>query len=598
MPQSRLTLVVATALIIAASPFAAIASYNSEEHKLIVDRGAALVNIRSAVLPFPTRMLNYTSTEMIAGYKAAKHLAVGIESNDASQYSDQTHKVQDNSYWSDPSTQGGFAQLAGNLNIHVPLASEVAPRTIVVPIWDGTADAAMTMGELAALYGDYRRTVNCSTTGTTTGRCYLTNRNSPQYVFGATRPAGIIDFAYGDDCFGVLNLDCGWRPDPVATRTYLRAIGSGLWPPYGGLGNQFQNTAYASEELDAGWWGDEMLRIANVNDWHFSQAAVAWYVGMHRLALKYVALARSDNRYWNVALNYEASALHSLTDLFAFGHVVTSRDRTSFAIMGINKLTGDPAYAWMENVSAMGGGYRDPGTGKVELTSILPNIADMTNNRNDFMETDRGSWAFVAKTEHDYHDQFNNGGATVMNLKRQEFSIFGDAKLRFTPEATQRVIVEAVRASIQSLFDAYESPKSIDVIGAVGSSYFDALLNIPVYVKSNTGNQFNGMWARYAIKMDAITGAGIVPDTTHCVIPFLDGQETVPAARATPCATPASPSQTAIVSQLLQANGDLGKGDQQGLDASGNANGGYDVGDFLAWVRRTNATPSARGGRP
>src|SRR5207244_2300265 len=122
------------------------------------------------------------------------------------------------------------------------------------------------------------------------------------------------------DCFG---FHCGFRPAPVVASDYLAGIGSGLWPPFGSLGDVTSNTADTEQDtFEAGWWGDEMMRIAAINDWHFSSAALAWYIGMHRMALKYVALAVHDPVYWNHALHYEANALHSLTDLFAFGHVV------------------------------------------------------------------------------------------------------------------------------------------------------------------------------------------------------------------------------------------------------------------------------------
>jgi hypothetical protein len=567
-------------------------AYNSEEHKLLADRGASMVNQRSAVLPGLTTFLTLTPTQMVAGYKYAKQLSVGYESNVNSDYDPFKRGPQDHSYWTDRS----FDQLQWNRKIWIPSTSEVRGRTLYVTIWDGHAEARFSFGELVALYGDYRKTVSCSRNP---DRCYLTNRDAPQYRVGFSRPAGTIDFAYGDNCFDVVN--CGWRPDTVGTFRYLRAIGSGLLPPFGAFGNQFVNTAYSDEELDAGWWGDEMLRIANINDWHFSQAAVAWYIGMHRLALKYVFMARTDPGYWNHALSFEAAALHSLTDLFAFGHIVTSRDQTSYAIMGINSLRNDPIYEWMEDASQMGGGVRSPSTGRVELTATLPPIDVLpTITRNDFMESDRGSWALVAKREHDHHDAYNNAGATVMNLKRQEFTIFGDGKLRETADATENIIVETVRVSLQSLFDAYESPSTLEQLGAVGSSFFDALLNIPVYVKTHPQGNFEGRWTRYAAATSAITGAGMVPENPQCVMAYVDGENPPPAnpAQPTACTTPAPLTESAVVSQLLNRNGTLGRGDQAGLDDAGNRDGSYDVGDFLAWVRANPSAAVLRGSRP
>jgi len=373
-----------------------------------------------------------------------------------------------------------------------------------------------------------------------------------------------------------------------------------VWPPYGGFGNTVSNTTWESEELDAGWWGDEMLRIANINDWHFSSAAVAWYVGMHRLALSYVDRARTDSKYWNHALHYEAHALHSLTDVFAFGHVVTNRDRTSAKMIGTEGLTGNAAYGWLQNGLTMGGGRRENGI--LRLTASLPTLAEVTMARADFMPSYRGSVenANLANNERVYHDQFNAAGATVMNLKRQEFFIYGDAGMRYSSQATKDIIIETVRASVQSLFDAYASGRTVDETGRVGSKYFDALLNIPAFVKSNSGHYFDGMWTRYAAALDSITHAGVVPVAPEpCVVLYLDGAVSLPPPRTSACYVPTGPSQANIVAELVSENGALGRGDQARLDGDGNDNGAYDVGDFLAWVRANNATPSIRkGGRP
>jgi hypothetical protein len=564
---------------------ATLAVYNSEEHKVIVDRAAGRVNLRSAMLPFPTRMLDLTAADMRAGYLAAKKLAVGYQSNDSTQYGSDSLHTQDNSYYT------GYAQRSGNFKFYIPGTSEVSTRTLYVTAWDGTGDAGFTFGELVALYGDYRRTVSCD--AALPSRCHLTPSDYYEYRNGGARTTGYVNFEYGTDCF--LGYGCGFEPLPLRTRDYLRHIASGLWPPYGALGNTTSNTAWPEEWLDAGWWGDEMLRIANINDWHFSQAAVAWYVGMHRIALKYALLARGDNRYWVKALHYEASALHSLTDLFAYGHVVVSRDRTSWNIMSDNGLLQRSPYAWMENVLAMGGGSRDQSTGKVSVGATLLPLQESNAPRADTMSSDRGSWALVGKREHDQHDGYNASGANVMNLKRQEFYIYGDFKMRNTSAATKRIIEEAVRASLQSLFDAYEANPPLDQVAGAGSSAFDALLNVPVYVKS--AGSYEGMWTRYAAAVNQLTGAGIAPDLA-CIIPFVDGQDAAPAARGSACSTPTAPPNSAVVTELLQHNGALGKGDVQGLDAQGNADGSYDAGDFLAWVRRTGATPASLAAKP
>ena len=558
-------------------------AYNSEEHKLLADRGASRVNPRSAVLPFPTRFWDTTSAVLVDRFQDAKQLAVGFRGNVEPDEADTIRKVQDNSYWD------GYRQRAENVQIYIPTATEAGTRTLVVTAWDGASDGTFTFGELVALYGDYRKTAYCDD-----DHCYLTNKNSSQYrIQSATHAAGYTYFEYGEDCFGIpIAANCGWEPDPRRTRTYLQHIGSGLIPPYGQFGNVVSNTAWEEEELDAGWWGDEMMRNAQINDWHFSQAAVAWYIGMHRLALRYVEMARSNPKYWNHALHYEANALHSLTDIFAFGHLVTSRDETSRGIMVNEGLTDSSSLKWMENVLRQGGGRR-AANGRVTLhADSFLTTAELTHSRNEFMPSYAGTWASTALFEKTYHTSFNDAGATVMNLKRQEFSIKGDALFE-VHKGTWSIIEETVRVSLQSLFDAYESTKPIAEIGAAGSPFFDALLNIPIYVKTNAGNEFWGMWTRYAKAVDRITGAGVVNLSSTCVVPFMDGQTGRPAARASACETPVLPPNSAVVNELLQRNGALARGDQQGLDAAGNVNGSYDVGDFLAWVRRTGATPAS-----
>ena len=55
-----------------------------------------------------------------------------------------------------------------------------------------------------------------------------------------------------------------------------------------------------------------------------------------------------------------------------------------------------------------------------------------------------------------------------------------------------------------------------------------------------------------------------------------------------------------VVTQLLGPGQPLSPAQQQALDANGNNNGIFDVGDFLAWVKATGAPLVAqkKGGRP
>jgi hypothetical protein len=50
---------------------------------------------------------------------------------------------------------------------------------------------------------------------------------------------------------------------------------------------------------------------------------------------------------------------------------------------------------------------------------------------------------------------------------------------------------------------------------------------------------------------------------------------------------------SAVLSQLVTGTSNLGPSDLAYLDFIGNGNGRFDVGDFLAWVRLTGATPTS-----
>ncbi|HKC41162.1 MAG TPA: hypothetical protein VKC15_16595, partial [Gemmatimonadales bacterium] len=53
-----------------------------------------------------------------------------------------------------------------------------------------------------------------------------------------------------------------------------------------------------------------------------------------------------------------------------------------------------------------------------------------------------------------------------------------------------------------------------------------------------------------------------------------------------------------VVAHLLGPTAPLTLVQQQALDANGNNNGSFDVGDFLAWVKATGAPLSSKGVRP
>ena len=531
-------------------------AFNSEEHKLLVDLGVALVVPDPSIqLPYPTRFESFPTSTLHAAYTAAKNLAVGYASNQPKWHSrclpwdgsadsyptayDQYElDVQDNSYWD--SDHSSFNQIEGNINMWVPPIGLVRENALWVSGYLDNTVRTFTFGDLVSIYGDYRRTSFC-----VTGKCYLSDA-----------PLSTIGFYRGTDCYGVWPWrTCGYQPPEQRSDVYLKRIAAGLWPPYGCAGNAFSNTCYDGEYEDAAWWGDEMMRIANVNDWHFSSAAVAWYIGMHRLALLYVDAARSNPIHWNTALHYEANALHSLTDLFCFGHIATNRDETSRGIMEDEQLTADLAYQWMENVIAKGGGTRNA-AGRVQL-GALPAIADRTGERHDFLPSYQGVWAGWSVTEHGYHDSFNHGGATVRNLRGDQFFIRGDGEVRHYSAFDRDVIVNCVRTSLQALFDAYvqlQDGATVAALGSTGSSYFDALRWTPVFVESEAGNHFKGRWTRYAGALEAITAAGVVPaNWANCQMAYVNGGTEPPGDSESPCTTFPEPTGVWVENLGVQA---------------------------------------------
>lgn len=480
--------------------------YNSEEHKITADIGASQVRIPAGVvLPPGVQFSARSPADYLRQFESAKMLSSGFATNNVSDYDKNKEKVQDNYYWYT------FGQSNFNLKQWIPPLSFAPSRVLNVPTILSGAPEPFTFGELVSFYGDYRRTVVPSPSGA----CYLSNVDLP--------PA--IHFKRG-------NTRAKFAPEPVSSGSYLRCIASGLVPPFGKKGNATGYTANPGEYDEAGWWGDEMMRVAAINDWHFSNIAVAWYVGLHRLALVHVNKARTNPAHWNAALHYEASALHSLTDLFCLGHLVVNRDKSSYAINKSSGVLNDPTVVWMNNVLAMGGGTRGQ-TGILHLESALPPIHDITAPRDNSLNWDPRLFdGLAAGNENSYHDQFNASGARVKNLNGDEFQIYGDFKMSVTPDQTRSLVIRTVRESLQLLFDSYsrlQAGESINAIGAPGSSYFRALKYVPVYIEKDPEDYFPGKWVLFAKYADEIVGTKKVPrEWYQCRIPWIDGDKALP----------------------------------------------------------------------
>ncbi|HEY0673408.1 MAG TPA: hypothetical protein VGD27_14115 [Longimicrobiales bacterium] len=484
-------------------------SFNSEEHKLIADRGVAAVIIPASVkLPSGVVFAPVEGETYLSSIKLAKLLAVGFDTNDERDFSRSTRAVQDNCYYTKPVNI--YKQADYNRKLWIPPLSEVPARVLWVPGYANRDSAhAFSFGELVGFYGDYRQIPYCEG-----GICYMTSDDIGEVKF---LHAPLISSKY-----------C---PATMSAETFIAHVGSGLVPPFGALGNAVFNTADdITDYWDAGWWGDEMLRIAKVNDWHFSRVAVAWYVGMHRLALLYADSARMNPDYWVKALHYEANALHSLTDLFAFGHVVTNSDETSHEIIDDSRLADKAAYQWMENVIAMGGGLRAE-NGRVQTGAALPAVADRPAPRNAVQELKPDVDVGLRKVaEMLYHDTFNKSGAVVRNLRGDEFEIYGDGDLHkligIDPVAVDAV-TGAVTASVQALFNAYDAAArgsaTLSQLSA-DTAFFAALRYVPVYVVRDPEKYFTGRWTIYAKAINELSGANrLLQGWPQCQVAFITG---------------------------------------------------------------------------
>jgi hypothetical protein len=487
-------------------------AFNSEEHKLIGDIGASRVNIPDNILSAHVRHEGIDKDHYLHFLKKAKLFATGVIDN--SDPFDPSNPIMppgtlDNCYHSSST----FAQHKYNIGIHIPTIDDIPNKTLVLEANTGSTNKDFTLGELVALYGDYRRTTSCNANG----ECFLTPKD-----------ISTVQFVEGNSYNGIQRNE--FCPSTMDSSTYLKYIASGVVPPHGAFGNGFSNTTMDDSVNEAAWWGDEMMRIANVNDWHFSTVNLAHYIGAHRMALFYVNKARADARYWNTALHYEANALHSLTDFFALGHVVPNRDQTSYGVLKKNYQLNHPTVQWQSSIESLGGGTRTAG-GIMLLSKNLPPLTDTVGPRDDFLNsyfyTDL-TLALAGNSERLMHDSYNEQGATVRNLNGDEFKIYGDGKLKDLGDSDKEVIYEAVKHSLQSLFDAYNAlsvyPYSTATIGS-GGSYFKALEYIPILIVADDMHKISGEWILDAKEIEGITGSKLIPKTyKDCEIPYIDGR--------------------------------------------------------------------------
>lgn len=135
-----------------------------------------------------------------------------------------------------------------------------------------------------------------------------------------------------------------------------------------------------------------MKNLAANNPTHFSLRAAQEYVKWHKHALE---LVEQDNSQLWKALHYEAMAQHSLTDLFAFGHMIQDRELTERIFNWATRRTRNQVIS-----------TRD-------WTSFANMIGKATGAHTNF-----------------YHNAYNWAGAMMKNSFGDEWRGFGDGKYR------------------------------------------------------------------------------------------------------------------------------------------------------------------------
>ena len=196
------------------------------------------------------------------------------------------------------------------------------------------------------------------------------------------------------------------------------------------------------------------INLAVNNPTHFSGRAAQTYVRWHRQAL---ILAPQKGRLWE-ALHYEALALHSFTDLYAFGHMHDNREFS-------DRLT-----QWGKEQKQKNGFFASSGT------SMAKSASKVMGGYTNF-----------------YHNAYNWKGGMMMNLAGDVWRGFGDKKYRVVdagcPETTKvgkrkcrdtaterqrEIIVHAVSVSILDVLKAASGKRA-----QVGKEY-TAMCHLPV----------------------------------------------------------------------------------------------------------------------
>ena len=217
------------------------------------------------------------------------------------------------------------------------------------------------------------------------------------------------------------------------------------------------------------------LELLAVNQTHFADDAFKAYVMWHQRALQLAATAGATgdlSQLWK-ALHLDALAQHSLTDLFATGHMVLDRDASLALQKGFDAL----------NASHSNGAE---GT----LAFLRENIKSFIFNPTMFkLFWDKLRGGAMSIFTGLLHDSFNSNGAQVASYDVPAgWQAYGDS---FYGKSPQNVLYarNAAYRSLRTLFDAYLAFRNrVDLKRFTEASnallldptYFSALRLVPI----------------------------------------------------------------------------------------------------------------------
>jgi hypothetical protein len=207
-------------------------------------------------------------------------------------------------------------------------------------------------------------------------------------------------------------------------------------------------------------------------------------------------------------MHYEGHALHSLTDLFAPGHVMVDRYVTTDTMLAGNRQLKAPFPSWQANIWRTTFSTPEP-NGKLLRKPKFQAVSKVSENDLNVITGPTSLIVRNARYESQFHNKFNAAGSEVRNLKsslkRSQFAsprrhsklpkvwrALGDGDLyeykgkrRLNPGQGEWAQA-AVEDSIRSLFDGYRSvvkggdSKKLSMAPAL----FDALGDIPIEMRN------------------------------------------------------------------------------------------------------------------